>query len=100
VALAREQAQARGVSGRNLYEGARTCALAATTVKEDPVLRERYADHAVELLRRAVAAGYAGESRLAPRTDDAFNPLRGREDFEQLLKQLEARAAAKNRGRK
>jgi tetratricopeptide (TPR) repeat protein len=91
VALVREQAQAKDVSNRTLYDCAHTCALAAAVVKDDSLLRERYADDAVEFLRRAVAAGYSGESHPRPWTDEAFNSLRGREEFQKLLKQMETR---------
>jgi hypothetical protein len=100
VALAHEQAQAKSVSNRTLYNCAGICALAAAAVKEDPGLRERYAGQAVELLRRAIAAGYSGAPRPGPGTDEAFDSLRGREEFQQLVKQLEARAPARSPGRK
>jgi serine/threonine protein kinase len=100
VALAREQSQAKGVKSGTLYDCARTCALAATAAKEDAGLRERYAGYAIELLRQAVAAGYSGAPRPGPWTDEAFDSLRGREEFQQLLKQLEAKMPARNPGRK
>ena len=76
------------------------CALAAAAVKEDPGLRERYAGQAVELLRRAIAAGYSDAPRPGPLADEAFDSLRGREEFQQLEKQLEARTPARSPGRK
>jgi serine/threonine protein kinase len=90
VALTHEQAQAKSVSNGTLYECARICALAAAAVKEDPSLRERYAGQAVELLRRAIAAGYSDVPRPGPGADEAFDSLRGREEFQQLVKQLAA----------
>jgi serine/threonine protein kinase len=100
VALVQEQAQAKGVNNKTLYKCARICAIAATAVKEDSGLRERYAGQAVELLRRAIAAGYTGVHHPGPGTDEAFGSLRGREEFQTLLKQLKARMPAQNLGRK
>ena len=59
-----------------------------------------FADQAVELLRRAIAAGYSDVLRPGPGADEAFDSLRGREEFQQLVKQLEARAPARSPGRK
>jgi hypothetical protein len=59
-----------------------------------------FADQAVELLRRAIAAGYSDVPRPGPGADEAFESLRGREEFQQLVKQLEARAPARSPGRK
>ncbi len=45
------------------------------------------ADEAMIALRKAVANGYRDAGRL--RKDEAFDPLRGREDFRALLRQAE-----------
>lgn len=52
-------------------------------------LKERYADRALELLRLAVARGYRNTARMKAEPD--LEPLRGREDFRQLLADLEKR---------
>ncbi len=100
VALAQEQARAKGVKNKTLYKCARVCALASAAVKEDSSLRERYAEQAVEFLRRAIVAGYSGDPRPGPGKDEAFDSLRGRKDFGQLVKQLDAKMAAHDNGRK
>jgi tetratricopeptide (TPR) repeat protein len=51
-----------------------------------------YADRAMELLRRAVAAGYHKVEELKKESD--FNSLRSREDFQKLLSELEKKAQA------
>jgi len=100
VALAREQARAQDVSSKTLHDCARVCALGSAAAKEDAELREQYAGRAVELLRRAVGTGDPGVSAQDLRTDEALEPLRGREEFRQLLKQLEAPAPAPSPERK
>jgi tetratricopeptide (TPR) repeat protein len=46
---------------------------------------------AMAALRQAIAAGYSNVTRL--RTDECFDTLRPREEFQKLLKELEAKAA-------
>jgi serine/threonine-protein kinase len=76
---------------------ARVCAIALTALGEDSSLatrdrdaqKERYAAKAVELLAKArEAAGPAEWKRLVPGLlmDRTFQPLRGRPDFQRLLK--------------
>jgi tetratricopeptide (TPR) repeat protein len=50
------------------------------------------ADKAMDLLRKAVSAGYQNLDDL--RTDTGLDPLRQRDDFKQLLAELEAKAKA------
>jgi hypothetical protein len=47
----------------------------------------RYADEAVTTLRQCVARGFRNAAQL--RTESAFAPLRNRDDFKQLLAELE-----------
>jgi hypothetical protein len=47
-----------------------------------------YADRAVDLLFRAIAAGYQDVARLT--ADAELDALRGREDFQRLIAGLEA----------
>ncbi len=52
----------------------------------------RYQDEAMALLREAVGAGYRGADAL--RKDPDFAPLRGRADFQQLLREVEEKVKA------
>jgi serine/threonine protein kinase/tetratricopeptide (TPR) repeat protein len=52
-------------------------------------LKARYADRAMELLSQAVAQGYRHPSMI--NEDHDLNPLRGRNDFQTLLADLEAK---------
>ncbi len=52
--------------------------------------KQEYADRAMDLLQRAVKAGYKNAAHLARDTD--LGPLRGRDDFKKLLAELSARA--------
>jgi tetratricopeptide (TPR) repeat protein len=90
VALAREQATAQGATPKVTYDGACICALAAAAVLDDPQLHEQYAARAVELLRQAAGTDGVGVSIRRVKTDEALDPLRGRDDFRHLLKELEA----------
>jgi serine/threonine protein kinase len=60
---------------------------------EFPNKQLEHADRAMELLRKAVEAGYKNAERL--KTDPNFGPLHDREDFKQLVAELEAVAALK-----
>src|SRR5262249_31800204 len=51
--------------------------------------RKQYADQAVEALRLALADGFCDLQLF--RTDEDLDPLRGREDFRQLMAELEAK---------
>jgi hypothetical protein len=55
-------------------------------------LARGYADRAVALLRRAVAAGFQDAAHMKRDTD--LDSLRGRDDFQKLLADLEARTPA------
>jgi tetratricopeptide (TPR) repeat protein len=61
--------------------------LAETDRKE---LAEEYAARAMELLRQAVAHGFADAARL--KDDPKFEPLQAREDFKKLTSELEGSA--------
>jgi tetratricopeptide (TPR) repeat protein len=74
---------------RQLYEAARDLARCIPLAGEGPE-RRRYADLALAELRAAVAAGYADAEWL--RTDDDWEPLRGRAEFGELVRQAQARA--------
>jgi serine/threonine protein kinase len=66
-----------------LYNGAAVHALASVAVKNDPDRQEVHAQRALELLRRAIGAGYTDFGHLTK--DPSFQPLRSRLDFQRLL---------------
>lgn len=72
-----------------IYDCACVHALAAGSVKDDAALAERYAARAVALLQQAVAAGYKNGQHLLKESD--VDALRHREDFQMLLKKLNAK---------
>jgi tetratricopeptide (TPR) repeat protein len=53
------------------------------------------ADRAMSWLRKAVTAGYGNPDSY--RTESALDPLRGREDFKQLVTELETKAKARTK---
>src|SRR5947209_515939 len=55
--------------------------------------KPEYADRALELLHKAVNAGYNDASHM--RKDPVLDPLREREDFKKLIAKLEKKAPAK-----
>jgi tetratricopeptide (TPR) repeat protein len=79
------------------YEVARFYAV--TTGKAiDNKQKKGYGDRAMGLLRKAVQAGWKDGAHMAKDSD--LDPLRDREDFRQLLKELDAKAPAPSAGRK
>jgi hypothetical protein len=48
--------------------------------------KQEYADRAMELLRKAVNAGYKDAAHMTKDTD--LDPLRGREDFKKLMAEI------------
>ncbi len=67
--------------------------LSAITSGKEPAKKQEYADRAMELLLKAVKAGYADAAELAK--DKDFDPLRERADFKKLLAELVAKSAVK-----
>jgi Tfp pilus assembly protein PilF len=55
------------------------------------------ADRAMELLQKAVKAGYKDAAHMAKDTD--LDPLRGREDFKKVLAELEGKVAKPSRAK-
>jgi serine/threonine-protein kinase len=86
VAAAVELVQVKGAAADTLYNCARVCSVAAAVAKDDPGLQEQYGTRAVELLRRAVDAGYKDVENM--QKDKDLDAIRGREDVKQLLQQL------------
>jgi eukaryotic-like serine/threonine-protein kinase len=68
------------------------CAYAVASAKHADKKPE-YADRAIELLRKAVHAGWKDAAHMAKDTD--LDPLRGREDFKKLMAELVNRPTAK-----
>jgi eukaryotic-like serine/threonine-protein kinase len=52
--------------------------------------KQPYADRAIELLQRAVKAGYHDAAHM--KKDTGLDPLRGRDDFKKLVAELEKKA--------
>jgi tetratricopeptide (TPR) repeat protein len=90
-ARAREEADALAASkdlpGMVLGNLALVYAQSAGAAREDADMAERYAARAVELLRRAAAAGFKNVDVL--KTYFGFAPLRSYKPFQELLKELE-----------
>ena len=55
--------------------------------------KQEYADRAMELLQKAVKAGYKDAAHM--KTDTDLDPLRGRDDFKKLLAELSAKSPVK-----
>lgn len=54
--------------------------------------KQEYADRAIELLKKAVKAGYHDAAHIAKDTD--FDAIRGRDDFKELMEELAKRSPA------
>jgi hypothetical protein len=85
VAEVAELTGASAWSADQWYSFARVYAIAGARVADR---RREYADRAVELLRRAVEAGYKDAARMRKDTD--LDALRDRGGFKKLLAELEA----------
>lgn len=81
-------------SGPTLYAAACVFALAAASVKDDTKLCEQHAGRAVTLLRQAQQAGcFKEQAKVAHlKKDSDLRALRGRPDYQALLKELETPA--------
>ncbi len=87
VAEVNQLVTAKDLTASAIYELAFTCAIAAAAVKDDRTLQDQYAARSVELLRLAVAKGYNDVAHM--KQDPDLEPLRQREDFQKLVKELE-----------
>jgi serine/threonine protein kinase len=81
-----------------LYDAACVFALAAAAARDDSPLRERHAARAVELLGRARAAGYFRPAARVEhlKKDDDLAALRDRDDFRNLLAEVERASPPKD----
>ena len=102
---ARAAADAAAIAGtstataEDLYNAACVYALCSQLASADAPLADSYAGHAVRLLRLAVAKGFDDVEHM--KQDADLETLRSREEFQQLIKDLEAGSAkAKDQGQK
>jgi serine/threonine protein kinase/tetratricopeptide (TPR) repeat protein len=93
AAEAEELTRGDKVSGETLYAAAGVYAFSSAAVKDDEKRQESNAAQAVGLLRRAQAADYfrGGGHVEELKADPDFAALRGREEFQALLKELEVK---------
>jgi tetratricopeptide (TPR) repeat protein len=101
---AAKQAEKFPKMGGRLLDAARVYSLSAAAARRDDklppaereTLAEQYAARAVQLLRRAHAAGYLNNPARVEqlKKDPEFEPLRARDDFRKLLADLEEKARA------
>jgi serine/threonine-protein kinase len=94
VAEANALTEGKDVPSRTLYDAACVYALASASVKDDAKLGEQYAGRAVALLRQAQKTGYFKEQAKVAhlKKDSDLRALRGRPDYQALLKELETPA--------
>ncbi len=62
-----------------------------TLTKADQILRRLYTDRAIAVLRRAVRGGSFDADTLL--SDPDLASIRGRDDFQEIIKELEKQAA-------
>jgi tetratricopeptide (TPR) repeat protein len=87
-----ELATGKKATGLMVYDAACIFSLASGSVKDDDKLEERYATRAIELSQQAVQKGYQDVAHMKKDTD--LDPLRQREDFQKLIRDLEAKKPA------
>jgi serine/threonine protein kinase/tetratricopeptide (TPR) repeat protein len=86
TAEADELSKPTQVGAGDLYNLACVYALSSAAAEGEPALEERYAAHAVELLRQAAEKGYRDVAHLEKDAD--LDPIRGRPDFQLLIMDL------------
>ena len=74
-------------SGAQWYDFACVYAVASGKAADK---KQAYADRAMDLLRKAVRAGYNDAAHMA--RDSDLDPIRGREDFKKLIEGLAKRS--------
>jgi serine/threonine protein kinase/gas vesicle protein len=90
VAEVAELLKLPGVSAPVLYDCGCVYALASGKSADK---KQEYADRAMQLLHQAVKGGWKDAAHMKKDTD--LDSLRGREDFKQLLQELEKKSAAR-----
>lgn len=88
TADAQALAESPNATAEDLYDAACVYALSARLAADDIPRAESYASRAVLLLRQSLAKGYKDLAYL--KTDTDLDSLRTREDWKQLLKELES----------
>ena len=73
----------RSAISETSYNVACVCAITSSTLADK---KQEYADRAMEMLQKAVNAGYKDATLMAKNTD--LDPLRDRDDFKKLLAEL------------
>jgi tetratricopeptide (TPR) repeat protein len=86
VAEVVELMKSSGSDFDQLYDFACVYSIASDKVADK---KQEYADRAMELLEKAVKAGYKDAAHMAKDTD--LDPIRGREDFKKLLAEMESK---------
>jgi tetratricopeptide (TPR) repeat protein len=89
-AEANDLADGKDLSATTLYNLACVCSIAATAAKEDAKLAEQYQARSLELLRQAVAMGYNDVQKI--KVDKDLDALRSRDDFKNLMAELELKS--------
>ena len=87
VAEVAELTKSSGWNAAQWYDFACVYSIASTKIADK---KQEHADRAMELLQKAVKAGYKDAAHMAKDTD--LDPLRGREDFKKLMVELETKA--------
>jgi hypothetical protein len=90
VQAAAKVAAEAAVPADSLYAAACVHALAAASVQSDAATRTKYGETAIYLVRQAIAKGYKDRERM--KKDPDLASIRGREDFQKLLAELDKAA--------
>jgi serine/threonine protein kinase/tetratricopeptide (TPR) repeat protein len=90
VTAAESMLQSPHLSEGAIYVGAAVFSLASAATRRDAKKSDAYASRAVLLLRQAFSRGYKDVADVNRNTD--LEPIRNREDFRQLLRQLKDKA--------
>jgi tetratricopeptide (TPR) repeat protein len=93
VAEANALAAEKAVKGATLYNAACVFSIGSSVVKQDAKLQDQYALRAVELLTLAKGQGFFKNATNVAHmnTDSDLDPLREREEFKQLIAELEGK---------
>jgi tetratricopeptide (TPR) repeat protein len=82
-------------TGQDLYSAACVFAHSAGLARKDAPAAESYGSRAVAVLRRAFAKGYGDQARF--KKDADLEQLQGREDFKELIRELESSSGVKKK---
>lgn len=90
VQAAAKVAAEAAVTADSLYAAACVHALAAASVQSDAATMTKYGETAIYLVRQAIAKGYKDRERM--KKDPDLASIRGREDCQKLLAELDKAA--------